>query len=353
MPLFEQISKYKLGASVSLNVLGCVSFERVQAAPIHFDTDIKSNNAHPHVTISVSNEGHPKDSNDLLNRIAKRENLNNLPNRPDSLVLSGSVGVQVELKDGHSQRVFSSAELEALRTPKPPKHAKSSPSIGIYTGPSGLITQLFLFDFDGTLVNTPGPGEGPGLYEKVTGSAWPHSKWTVYGESLVHPMSTLCSPGPALFQFFSHQSRSQSLTVVLMCRLESISASVREVLSNFGVHPDILLCKEDNSPLHTPEYKAVQLRRLLERCPKIQYVKIWNDLAENIACFANVTVDYLDREFELVDVLSFQQHPHSAKKKTASSSTSKKSKVFQTVRLYDKVQRASYHDAVENTIGLI
>ena len=348
-PTQAQVKEYRLGAKLDFTVLGCVKDEKVQAVPIRLESEVKSDNTHPHVTISVSPIGSARDSNSLLSRLARSENLNNLPNKPSDMLLNGTVGMQVELTDGQIRRVFSRAEFETLNKPKSSKHNSNSPSIDIYTGPYDYITQLYIFDLDATLIYTPGPLEGPDQFEKLTGTAWPHNKWVVYPESLVYPMSTLCTPGPALFQFFSHQSRAQSLTVVMTGRLESISWSVKEVLSNFDIRPDLLLCKEDSSPLHTPEYKALQLRKLLEQFPNIQYVKIWEDLAENLACFAGITVDYLDKEFELIDVTSFQQHSHTAKKK----SPVKKSKVFQTIRVYGKIQRSSYQEAVESTINLV
>ena len=345
MPSKEVLNGLDIGAKVDFTVLGCVKDDKVQAVPVKLHEGVKSENQHPHVTLSVSPTGSAKDSNNLL---AHTPNLNNLPNKPDDLVLSGTIGLQVEI-EGVSQRVFSRTEQEG--TEKAPKQTKpSNLCVDIYTGPADHITQLFVFDLDGTLVNTPGPLEGPGLYEKLTGSVWPHNKWVVYPESLVYPMSTQCTPGPAVFQFFSHHSRAQTLTVVMTGRLESINASVKETLSNFNIRPDLLLCKEDSSPLHTPEYKALQLRKLLSQFPDVQYVKIWEDLAENLAAFAGITVDYLDKEFELIDVTSSLSH--TPKKKSVSTSQ-KKSKVFQTVRVYGKIQRSSYHDAVENTISLI
>ena len=350
LPTHTQISEYTLGAKVVFTVLGCVRDDKVQAAPIRLESEVRSDNTHSHITISVSPIGAARDSNALLNKIGKSENFNNLPNKPDAMLLSGTLGLQLDLTDGQTRRVFSRAEFEALNSPKPPKHLSNSPSIDIYTGPSDYITQLFIFDLDATLINTPGPLEGPEQYEKLTGTAWPHNKWVVHPESLVYPMSTHCTPGPALFQFFSHQSRAQTLTVVMTGRLESISWSVREILSNFDIRPDLLLCKEDSSPLHTSEYKALQLRKLLEQFPNIQYVKIWEDLAENLACFAAITVDYLDKEFELIDVTISQQHSQTHKKKAMSA---KKSKAFQTVRVYGKIQRSAYHEAVQSTINLV
>ena len=349
MPTHPQVNGYCLGAKLDFTVLGCVKDDKVQAAPIRLENAVRCDNTHPHITISVSPIGSARDSNSLLSRLAKTEDLNNLPNKPSDMLLTGNVGIQVELTDGQVRRVLSSAEFESLNNPKPPKHQAPSPSIDIYTGPSDYITQLFIFDLDGTLINTPGPLEGPEQYEKLTGVPWPHNKWVVYPESLVYPMSTHCTPGPALFKFFSHQSRAQSLTVVMTGRLESISSSVKEILSNFDIRPDLLLCKEDSSPLHTPEYKALQLRQLLEQFPKVQYVKIWEDLAENIACFAAITVDYLEKEFELIDVTSSQQKTHKRKP----THSTKKSKAFQTVRVYGKIQRSSYSEAVESTINLV
>ncbi|KAI6661203.1 hypothetical protein LOD99_10131 [Oopsacas minuta] len=348
-PTSTDINEYKLGSNVEFTVLGCVQDDKVQTVPVKLPSDIKSENSHPHVTISVSSIGAAKDSNNLLNKIARTKNINDLPNKPDNLVLRGTIGLQVETADGHIRRVFNRTELnrETSNTPKP---KPTLPSIDIYTGPSDYITQLYIFDLDGTLINTPGPLEGPGQYEVLTGTVWPYNKFVIYPESLIYPMSTHCTPGPGLFQFFSHKSRAQSLTVVMTGRLQSISNSVREILSNYSIIPDVLLCKEDNSPLHTPEYKALELRKLLEQFPHVKYIKIWEDLAENLAAFANITPDYLDKEFEFIDVISFQQQSH---KKKSTSVTQKKSKAYQTVRVYGKIQRSSYHDAVENTISLI
>ena len=42
--------------------------------------------------------------------------------------------------------------------------------------------ELLVYDFDGTLANTPTPREGKIMYENKIGQAWPHVGWL----SLIH-----------------------------------------------------------------------------------------------------------------------------------------------------------------------
>ena len=56
------------------------------------------------------------------------------------------------------------------------------------------ITKLAIFDFDGTLVDTPLPETGKELYQEKTGKQWPHIGWWSKQESLdlqVFEMPTL------------------------------------------------------------------------------------------------------------------------------------------------------------------
>ena len=56
--------------------------------------------------------------------------------------------------------------------------------------------ELHVWDFDGTLVNTPVPDTGRAQYESETGLPWPHKGWWGRAESLEHPLTW--SAGPAM-----------------------------------------------------------------------------------------------------------------------------------------------------------
>ena len=59
--------------------------------------------------------------------------------------------------------------------------------------------ELHVWDFDGTLVNTPVPDTGRAQYESETGLPWPHKGWWGRAESLEHPLTW--SAGPAMDEF--------------------------------------------------------------------------------------------------------------------------------------------------------
>jgi hypothetical protein len=51
-------------------------------------------------------------------------------------------------------------------------------------GTEDTITRIAVFDFDGTLSDTPMPDTGRIEYEKITGSPWPHKGWWGRPETL-------------------------------------------------------------------------------------------------------------------------------------------------------------------------
>ena len=59
--------------------------------------------------------------------------------------------------------------------------------------------ELHVWDFDGTLVNTPVPDTGRAQYERETGHPWPHRGWWGRAESLEPPLTW--EPGPAMRDF--------------------------------------------------------------------------------------------------------------------------------------------------------
>ena len=58
--------------------------------------------------------------------------------------------------------------------------------VGVMTTP-GVIEELHVYDFDGTLVDTPVPERGMAEFEEATGTPWPHRGWWGRAESLQKP----------------------------------------------------------------------------------------------------------------------------------------------------------------------
>ena len=142
------------------------------------------------------------------------------------------------------------------------------------------VTELYVFDFDGTLFIGPCRLVGQTYYEKCTGKKWPHEKWLSFPESLLPPMKV--KPGPALVDYRRYCGRAGSVTVVLTARSTRAEAGVRTVLEDHQLHPDLLILKPKEKIHNTADYKVDTLASLLKQFPDVTVVKFWDDREENL-----------------------------------------------------------------------
>jgi hypothetical protein len=142
------------------------------------------------------------------------------------------------------------------------------------------ITELYVFDFDGTLFIGPSKLIGPKYYKACTGKKWPHARWLSNPQSLLPPMKV--KPGPALVDYRSHCGRAGSVTAVLTARNVLAEAGVRTVLEDHQLYPDELIMKPGDCTLPVPNYKVNRLANLLKQFPDAIMVKFWDDNQRNL-----------------------------------------------------------------------
>ena len=108
--------------------------------------------------------------------------------------------------------------------------------------------------------------------------------------------------------FKEHLGRAGSLTVLLTGRLQRTLAGVKEVLGEFGVHPERCFLKPDDaddvgrSMVNVHAFKKDVIRGLLNENPKIKSVKIWDDRQDNIDALKRLRKEYKNIDFELFKV---------------------------------------------------
>lgn len=83
---------------------------------------------------------------------------------------------------------------------------------------------MHVFDFDGTLFETPDPEVGKPLYFSHYGQTWPHKGWVSRPESLQPPMRIL--PGPVLPLYGKYAGRGHTKTVVMSGRIRALEPEV-------------------------------------------------------------------------------------------------------------------------------
>lgn len=193
-----------------------------------------------------------------------------------------------------------------------PQGLSAALGLGHKTGP---ITSLHVFDFDGTLVRTPGPVEGKARYQAETGQKW-KGGWWGRKESLAPPIV----PSPCPSEYVIHTVFNEleevithsetAVGVVVTGRIKPLRSNVLRILDDICV-----ASKNDTVPegrsflmhdavfthpggrMTTLEYKQALFHMLLTEEPlsksPVSELHIWEDRKEHAEVFATDFTDAL------------------------------------------------------------
>lgn len=329
-----------LGATIALNVLGCADDGRNQAVAVEIESkNVKSNNSHPHISLSYVNGAAAKDSNTLLEEwTAEGKPLV----KPRDLIVTGTVGCMITSPPHDRLSIITDCD-HLQRVLKEPVGTKTTPpAVLSYASASGKddITSLYVYDFDGTLVDTLGPVNGRLKYKDLTGSIWPHVSWLGVPASLEPPLPL--RPGPKMASFRGHIHRPHTRTVVLTGRQkETMQQPVAQVLRSFDVVPADLICQPYCSPV-TADFKEDALADLISSLPKLKKVVVYDDLPDNLAAFESQAKRHPKPDWTIVDAAT---HEQPAKRY--------KDPLRQFIKQYGSLATREFHAAVTSVLEFL
>lgn len=142
--------------------------------------------------------------------------------------------------------------------------------------------KLAVFDFDGTIVNTPLPEFGKPKWQEKTGTPWPHKGWWGRAESLdmnVFDMPTIPSVISAVKGEFA---KDNTMVVMLTGRRPNLAKEVKAILDSKGLRFDAYLYNYGNE---TSANKREQMDKILSDHPSIVEVEMWDDRTGHIGIF--------------------------------------------------------------------
>ena len=183
-PRKEELAHIPVGKQHKVEVTGHICSDLMQAVAVKELGDACCTIEIPHITVSHSKKTAPQHAKmALANKSAWRT-----PEK--KLNLSGTIGVQVDvgLKNSvivtnpvrfdefckqimqvNNDHIEKEIKVESVRNKKDKQSFVKCDEIPeIFSGPA-IIDSLFVFDFDGTLFETPDPVEGRKLYQQLTG----------------------------------------------------------------------------------------------------------------------------------------------------------------------------------------
>lgn len=226
--------KDKKGEKVSLRVTKQGRSDKALAVGI--DTDL-SQNTIPHITVAInaSNGAKPKDSNDIKEWVDLDE----------PFTVSGRI-----------EEVLYQAPLKAKNSPK----------------------VLNIFDFDGTLMDSPMPDPGKEKYKEITGKDWPHRGWWGQVDSLApFDVKPIEKTGKL---YDEYTSIPNSLNVLMTNRIAKFESVVKDKLKGIYIF-DYYDFKNDKRE------KPERIKEILNNNPSIETINIFDDMDEQIVRFNN------------------------------------------------------------------
>lgn len=170
------------------------------------------------------------------------------------------------------------------------------------------ITKISVFDFDGTLIDTPLPETGRLEYEKKTGKAWPHKGWWSKPESLDTSVFDM-PPIPSVIKSYNKEKANPNTLIVMMTgRQPRLANEVKGILHDKGLTFDKYIYNYGGS---TVESKIKSLNELLIDYPKVDDVLLTDDRIPHIPTFEEWGKKLLDsgrlRNFK-IDVVPTGRH---------------------------------------------
>jgi hypothetical protein len=241
--------KNQLGNKVTLNVTKLGRSDKAIAVGV--ETSL-SQNAIPHITVAINaaNGAKPKDSNAITEWVPLEE----------SFSVSGRI-----------EEVLFQAPFKTNNNP----------------------TTLNVFDFDGTLMDSPMPNPGKEKYKEITGKDWPHKGWWGQIDSL-EPFDI--QPIEKTSQLYGEYTKiPNSVSVLMTNRLAKFEPTVREKLKGLYVF-DYYDFKNDNRE------KPDRIKEILKNNPTIDTINIFDDMDEQIEKFNRFKDDNPDLEINIFHI---------------------------------------------------
>ncbi len=167
------------------------------------------------------------------------------------------------------------------------------------------ITKISIFDFDGTLMDTPNAEEGKKEWEEFTGEVYPHKGWWSKPESLDDAVFDI-QPIPSTVEDYKiEMDNPNALVIMLTGRLPRQSDQVEELLSMHDLYFDEYHYKNNGDTLSS---KLNTIHTLLNRYPNVTNIEMWEDRVAHVSEFEKfgdeintpIKVNFVGGETEII-----------------------------------------------------
>lgn len=145
-----------------------------------------------------------------------------------------------------------------------------------------MITRLAVFDFDGTLIDSPEPEMGKAQWSEKMGKPYPHLGWWGKPESLDLNVFDIKPFPSVLLQLKKELSTPNTYVIILTSRIEKLRPQVEAVLAANKIKVDRVDMKR------VEEDKGVKVMRYLQQLPYLKTINVYEDRDTDLASYENI-----------------------------------------------------------------
>ncbi len=108
------------------------------------------------------------------------------------------------------------------------------------------MKRLAIYDFDGTLIDSPEPDPGKQIWKEKTGEEYPHKGWWGRKESLDTDVFEIKPFPTILAKLKADMADPDTSTIILTSRMEKLRPQLENIMSLNGIVVDDLILKKGN-----------------------------------------------------------------------------------------------------------
>lgn len=145
-----------------------------------------------------------------------------------------------------------------------------------------MIKRLIVFDFDGTLMDTPLPEEGKRMWSDFYKTEYPYIGWWSKKESLDLNVFNI-KPFESTYDEYLKERQKLDTTIILMSnRVEKLRHEIKSVLNKNNVFVDKIDLNYNN------DNKGQKLLGYIDKYPDVIEVVVYDDRESDLDSFENV-----------------------------------------------------------------
>lgn len=143
-------------------------------------------------------------------------------------------------------------------------------------------TKICIFDFDGTLVDTPMKETGVLQWEKAKQLEWVDKGWWSNPKSLDMEVFDIPVMHETVHAYNEAKKDPKTLMVMMTGRVTKVSSYVKAVLDHYNLKFDMYLYNTGGDTLYV---KLKYLDELLAAYPNVEDIHLWEDRIPHVQAF--------------------------------------------------------------------